>query len=110
MPWFMVEDTLPFHPKAIDAGNSAVGLWVRAGAWSMQHLTDGFVPSAIVRMIGSRVEADRLVEVGLWVKAPDGYWFHEWRSRQQSREQVERAREKARLRKQKWREQRGDDD
>ena len=41
MTWFRVDDTLAMHPKVYAAGNAAMGLWVRAGAWSMQQLTDG---------------------------------------------------------------------
>jgi len=43
MPWFKVDDTLAFHAKVVAAGNAAMGLWVRAGAHSMQQLTDGFI-------------------------------------------------------------------
>lgn len=29
MPWFRVDDDFALHPKAIAAGNAALGLWVR---------------------------------------------------------------------------------
>jgi hypothetical protein len=104
MPWFKVDDTLALHPKTVAAGNAALGLWTRAGAWSMQTLTDGFVPTAVARQLGSRREAQRLVDVGLWDLKDDGYVFHEWEQRQPSRLQLNAERESARIRQQRGRE------
>lgn len=94
-PWFKVDDTLAFHNKTVAAGNAAMGLWVRAGAWSMQTLSDGFVPHRIAHQLGTRGEARRLVDAGLWIEKGDGYEFHEWTQRQPSRVQVHADREAA---------------
>ncbi|GAA5102708.1 hypothetical protein [Nocardia iowensis] len=94
MPWFQVDDQLGFHPKAVAAGNAAMGLWVRAGSWSMQQLTEGFVPAAIVRGLGSAAQAKKLVEVGLWSIADGGYQFHDWTERQMSKAEIEDRRRK----------------
>lgn len=104
MPWFKVDDTLAFHGKTIVAGNAAMGLWVRAGAWSMQTLTDGFVPHDVARQLGTRAEAKRLVAAGLWIEKDDGYEFHEWTQRQPSRAKVYADREANAERLRKWRE------
>jgi hypothetical protein len=88
MPWFRVDDTFSHHSKVMAAGNAAIGLWVRAGAWSMQQLTDGFIPTHVGRQLGSRAEAARLVAAGLWIEKDDGWQFHEWDQRQPSRVQV----------------------
>lgn len=93
MPWFRVDDNLAFHSKTIAAGNAAMGLWVRAGAWSMQQLTDGFIPAHVARQLGTRPECKRLCETGLWREADDGYQFHEWGERQPSSDDVKRAAE-----------------
>jgi hypothetical protein len=95
MPWFKVDDGLSDHPKVLMAGNAAMGLWVRAGAWSMKHLTDGFVPDAVVQLLGTAKEARTLVSAGLWLKADGGFRFHEWEGRQPSREAVQRDRDAA---------------
>ena len=92
MPWFKVDDALATHPKALRAGNAAMGLWVRAGSWSMQHLTDGHVPDHVLPTLGTTTEARRLVEAGLWTRSVDGFTFHDWGERQPSREQVEQDR------------------
>lgn len=104
MPWFKVDDNLALHAKVLAAGNGAMGLWVRAGAWSMQQLTDGFVPNAIASTLGSKPEARRLVDAGLWDQKDDGYQFHEWEQRQPSRVQVHADREAAAERQRKARE------
>lgn len=93
MPWFRVDDNLAFHSKALAAGNAAMGLWVRAGSWSMQQLTDGHIPTQVARQLGRKVEADRLVTAGLWNERAAGYDFHEWHGRQPSALDVKRAAE-----------------
>lgn len=88
MPWFKVDDTLAFHHKTVAAGNAAMGLWVRAGSWSMQTLSDGFVPDENIRLLGTTRQAQKLVDVGLWDRLPNGYAFHEWDDRQPTKAQV----------------------
>lgn len=88
MPWFKVDDTFPHHAKVLAAGNASTGLWVRAGAWSMQQLTDGFVPDHVARTMGTPSEAKRLVDAGLWVRVDGGYQFHQWTDVQRTKDQV----------------------
>lgn len=89
MPWFRVDDGFAFHPKAIASGNAAVGLWVRAGSWSSQQLTDGHVPTEIARTLGRPAEIQRLVTSGLWMKTGDGWDFHEWPLHNPTRAEVQ---------------------
>ncbi|GAA1679621.1 hypothetical protein GCM10009745_24420 [Kribbella yunnanensis] len=103
--WFKVDDAFAFHLKVIRAGNSAIGLWVRAGSWSAQQLTDGLVPADMVQALGGNLgDAEQLVTVGLWEESPGGYKFHDWHDYQPSKAEVESDRERARKRKQEWRE------
>lgn len=101
MTWFKVDDTLPFHAKVVAAGNPAMGLWVRAGAWSAQQLSDGFVPEHIAAALGTGAQARRLVASGLWITVNGGFSFHGWaeENRQPTREQVEDSRRRAREKK-----------
>ncbi len=78
MTWFRVDDDLPFHRKVVAAGNAAMGLWVRAGAWCAQHLTDGFVPDDMVAILGTASQRSKLIKAGLWVEVPGGCQFHQW--------------------------------
>jgi hypothetical protein len=107
MVWFKVDDSLPFHAKVVHAGNAAMGLWVRAGAWSAQQLTDGFIPSHIVTTLGTTAQAKKLVAVQLWVSCEGGYRFHQWNEdgRQPTRADVEKDRAEARDRMRRAREE-----
>jgi hypothetical protein len=104
VPWFKVDDGFAFHRKAIRAGNLALGLWVRAGSWSAQQLTDGHIPSDVVLALGGTPdEAVQLVAAELWDVDGEGYCFRNWSDFQPSKEAVEADRLKARIRKQEWR-------
>ncbi len=96
MPWFKVDDNLAFHAKVVAAGNPAMGLWVRAGSWCAQQLTDGYVADHMLAAIGTPAQAKRLVDVGLWDRASGGYKFHGWTERQPSKGDVEAERSAAR--------------
>lgn len=99
MSWFKVDDGFPLHPKSLAAGNAAVGLWVRAGSWCAQQLTDGLVPASMAQVLGGRpVDIKRLVAVCLWhgaghacprcAQPDDGWVFHDWSVYNPSREHV----------------------
>jgi hypothetical protein len=90
MTWFKVDDGFAMHPKAVAAGNPALGLWVRAGAWSASQLTDGVIPRHMVAALGGRPrEAAALVDAGLWLEHVDGWAFHDWQTYQPTRADVE---------------------
>lgn len=95
--WFKVDDKLHDHRKARAAGAAAMGVWVLAGSWAADNLTDGFIPTTILPRWGRPRDAKRLVEVGLWhadeQDGEKGWRFHEWHERQPSRAQklAERA-------------------
>jgi hypothetical protein len=105
MVWFRVDDSLPTHHRVIAAGNAAMGLWVRCGAWSMGQLTDGFIPAAVAQMFGTTEEIDALLAVGLWTAVDGGYQFHRWAEdgsgapRQPTRDEIEGKRKADRERK-----------
>lgn len=66
MTWFKVDDTAHSHPKLLRAGNAALGLWLRAGAYAAQHLTEGVVPGVVAQLYGTAPQARKLVAAGLW--------------------------------------------
>lgn len=97
MPWFKVDDKLHDHRKARAAGKAAMGVWVLAGSWAADNLTDGFIPATILTRWGNARDAATLCAAGLWVPAEQdgerGWRFHEWAERQPTRAQkmAERA-------------------
>jgi hypothetical protein len=106
--WFLVDDNLAFHPKAIMAGNAALGMWVRAGSWAGQQLTDGYIPLDMARSLGSPAQARKLTDAGLWLPCGTGYEFHQWAERQPLRKDVEEKRRKNAERLREWREKQSD--
>jgi hypothetical protein len=108
MPWFKIDDSSHSHPKFMQAGNAALGLWVRCGAYSAQHLLEGMVPGFIAKSYGSTAQISKLVKVGLWHGAEhgcprcpqpseDGYVIHDFfeGGRNSTRAQVEASRQAA---------------
>lgn len=96
MGWFKVDDQLAFHAKTVMVGNSAMGLWVRAGSWSSAHLTDGFIPAhmanAMANAMAKPSDTESLVESGLWDEVDGGYQFHDWSEFQPSGEEEKQKR------------------
>jgi hypothetical protein len=113
--WF-VGDEEPEDPRFREAGLSAFGLYFAAGAQCMHEVrnqrqrllpAEWFIPDHFVRSWpnGARA-AGRLVQVGLWERADDGYYFNWIRDqnkpdtlrarRAMEREKKDRARSAAR--------------
>ena len=107
MTWFKVDDTVWCHPKFLMLSDAAQSLWLRAGAWSAQTLTDGDVPSIAMTLLrGTDDAAEELVASGLWERADDGYRFHDWLKYQPSKDDVVAKRDATAKRVRKWRESR----
>jgi hypothetical protein len=82
VPWFKVDDKLHDHRKSRVAKKAAMGVWVLAGSWCMDNLTDGFVPLDVLGRWGTKSDAQALVRAGLWLDASrngeKGFQFHDW--------------------------------
>ncbi|MGW4759567.1 hypothetical protein [Streptomyces chartreusis] len=119
MSWARIDDSLHSHPKIMLVGNAATGLFVRLISYAGQHLTDGFVPSAVVRSYGTPrlikalCDAQLLHKVesnsshtsiaDLTFKGP-GYVINDYLDYNFSRKQVEAERAKNAARQELWRE------
>lgn len=104
MPWFKVDDKFYSHPKVLGVNLRAIGLWVLAGAWASDHLTDGYVPRTALPALGAKPQDTKpLVDAGLWVVAENGWQFHDWLELQPSRKQTMEERQREREKKARWR-------
>ena len=116
MPWFKVDDGLHAHRKVARAGIEAMGLWVVAGSWCADQLTDGFIPDYMARRLDPdfEVHAAALVAAKLWIPGEKddetGWWFHQWseEGRQPTAESVNAKRDEARERMAKLRAERAE--
>lgn len=111
MTWFKVDGDFHDHPKFWNASEYAVCLWVRAGAWSAQKLTDGFVPDGMVHRWtrNADVAAQELVANGAWKRVEGGFQFHDWHDWNPSKEKVLRDRARGAERQSRYRERRKGD-
>jgi hypothetical protein len=87
--WFKVDDSFAFHPKTMAAGNPAIGLWVRAGAWAGDQHTGGHIPYRLLGSLGTRAQARDLVKSRLWIPDSDSWRFHDWTDYQPSAHDLE---------------------
>jgi hypothetical protein len=104
MTWFKVDDKFHSHSKVrkvLAEAPSALALWVVAGSWSSDNLTDGLIPDHQLPWLipnGADEMARQLVTTRLWRRVRGGYQFHEWSTngdgtkRNPSREEVEAER------------------
>jgi hypothetical protein len=96
MTWGKIDDQLAFHPKALEAGNEALGMWVRSMSYSCQMLTGGFISNEIVLAMGGPKIAAKLVQARLWEIVDGGYQFHDWEQYQPCAETEKAKREETR--------------
>jgi hypothetical protein len=115
MAWFALDDGFDTHPKVRKAGNAAVGLFVRLGVHATRHLTEGHLDGDIVRQYGTEPNVRKLIAVGMLhgaghtcprcVQPAEGdYVIHDYLDYNKSRAQIEAAREAARKRQNRGRE------
>lgn len=84
MTWFKVDDKLHSHSKTrkvLAEAPAALALWVVAGSWSSDNLTDGLIPDHQLPWlipVGAEDMARQLVAARFWRRVKGGYQFHEW--------------------------------
>lgn len=105
MTWFKLDDQFHSQPKVIAAGNAAIGLYCRLGTFCADKLTDGFVPDAVARSMGSSKELKALTHCpipdtrALLTVVEGGFMLRDYLEYNPTREKVlaERAAAKARM-------------
>jgi hypothetical protein len=104
LPWVRLDTSMPDNPKVLrmaqtPAGKAAAFVWVCSIAYAGKHGTDGYIPpEALSRCNGTRADATKLVEVGLWDVDPatGGWIIHGWTEFQMSNEETQRRSDRAR--------------
>lgn len=99
MPWVRLDEHFPEHRKILAAGGDAAWLHVCAISYAARNLTDGHIPATVLDRLSDRRHpaklAARLVEVGLWQLAPDGWMIHDFLDYQPSAAKVREGRDAA---------------
>jgi hypothetical protein len=99
--WFKIDDKLHDHRKVQilleredGLGVPALGMWLLAGSWSGDQMTDGLVPVSVMRRwpCDWKVLAQVLVEVEMWepedVAGRAHFRFHDWLDYNDSAEEI----------------------
>lgn len=103
--WFKVDDGFHSSKKLLSIPKrhrlAAAGLWVVAGSWCGDQLTDGHVPDYMLKEWGATLAlVNALLESGLWEAVENANVFYKWHEYQPSKQDVdaERATSRARMR------------
>jgi hypothetical protein len=78
MTWLKLDDGFYDHPKVLQAGNEAVGVFCRGLSYCGKQLTDGFIPKGIARSLGKPKAIAALMAAGLWEEIEGGYQVHDF--------------------------------
>lgn len=103
--WFKVDDGFHSSRKLLSIPKrhrlAAAGLWVIAGSWCGQQLTNGRVPDYMLKEWGATpATVQALLDSGLWEAESDANVFYKWHEYQPSKRDVdaERAASRERMR------------
>mgnify|MGYP006280813453 CR=1 FL=1 len=101
LPWVRLDTNFAMNPKVLylveDKKWRAIAVYVAGLGYSGAQGTDGFLPAACLPLIhGTRAEAKALAEVGLWVESLGGWEINGWSEYQQSTEETQLRKKKAR--------------
>jgi hypothetical protein len=101
LPWVRLDTNFAQNPKILylieDKKHRAIVAYVAGLAYAGAQGTDGFLPAACLPVIhASRADAKHLVEVGLWLESLGGWEINSWAEHQQSSEETQKRKEKAR--------------
>lgn len=83
MSCFKVSNEYSEDPQFMTIPNASIGLWAKAGAWSIKHKSNGNIPKSVIRQLkGTESQCRKLVDSGLWTEKEHGYMFVNWRKHQ----------------------------
>lgn len=92
-------DNMPDHPKVVGLSDGAFRLYVSGICYCSRFSTDGSVPKAALRSIGTSRAAKELVTAGLWITTDDGWLVHDYTDHQRSAAEIEEQRDRWRKKK-----------
>lgn len=94
MPWAKLDDGFWSNPKVLAAGNEAAGVYARCIAYCAAHLTDGRVPSEVVKFMAgsSRKVVPNLLANGLLEEGSSGFQIPDYLVYNPSKEEVQKKR------------------
>jgi hypothetical protein len=100
LPWVRLDAQFASNPKMLylveDKKFRAAFVWVASLGYAGSHGTDGFIPAAALPFLhATKADANNLVDVGLWNLAPGGWEVNGWNEFQESSEETQKRKERA---------------
>jgi hypothetical protein len=98
LTWYRRDVNSSRHPKVLELltmrdGFRAYFVWDSSIAYATEHGTDGLIRAHVLPLLQARkVDAARLVKVGLWDEEPDGWRVHGFAEYQQTSQVTEQIR------------------
>lgn len=89
LTWYRRDAGSASHPKVLELitmrdGFRSYYVWDSSIGYAVEHGTDGLIRASVLPLLmGRKVDADRLVKVGLWDEDPDGWRVHDFADYQQ---------------------------
>lgn len=99
--WVRLDTQFATNPKILylveDKAWRAINTYIFGLGYSGQHGTDGFIPRAALPFLhATKREADKLIDVGLWIPSPSGWDINGWAEFQPSTQEMKDRRIRAR--------------
>lgn len=91
MTWAKLDGKFHSHPKVLEIGYAATGLFALSLSYAAGHLTDGRLPLEWVKTHPKRL-VGQLFDAGLWATDEHGWYIADYLDYNQSREQIRRRR------------------
>lgn len=78
MAWLKIDRRMGGHPATFEAGDYAMGYWLRLGCWLATFPDEGdVIPKGIAKRYGTRAQLRRLIDAELLIQREDGdYTFN----------------------------------
>lgn len=96
MAWIRVESSVARNPKFLSAGPAAAWLWLCGLAYAQDGLTDGFIPTQALPILGagrkSAALSRRLVDARLWDVSDGGWMIHDYLQHNRPASEIRRIR------------------
>lgn len=102
LPWVRLDTAMPRNHKILTllemrGGKESAFVYVCSLSYCGEQGLEGFLPRAALPFIHAKpADAQRLIEVGLWIEQPGGWMVNGWTDYQPTDEKNKQRSEKAR--------------
>lgn len=87
-PFVRLDQGMPENPKVVGLTNASFRLYIKAICWCSRQETDGAIPAAMMRQLGSTKATTELVSAGLLLTTAAGFDVHDYLDFQRSNKEI----------------------